>query len=365
MTTDLETIGMLRESVERYCQDHYDFLQRKSRLQQPGGFSSQTWTDFAEFGFLSTCLPEAYDGLQGDAHAVAAVSEVLGQALILEPFLPSAVLAPAVLERLAPEPLQKELLPKIASGQSKLLVPQTQIEPLLTLTQGQLSGRLAAVIHGDIADGLILPVLDEQQQLVAVLIDTTQNNVTRTHYRLVDGRGAAHFEFTNCEVQIFSHESSHILQALEEVENIATAALCAEDYAITQALLSTTNEYLKVRKQFGKALAENQALQHRMADLYLLSKEAKALSVAANQALQANPVDNRTLSGARAYIIKAARKVASEAIQMHGGVGITEELIVSHYFRRLMVNATLYVSRAQHFERFAQLSIMNTEPTHV
>ena len=133
----------------------------------------------------------------------------------------------------------------------------------------------------------------------------------------------------------------------------AAAAQCAEALGIVRVLVATTCEYLKMRKQFGKAIGSNQALQHRAVDMFLLQEEIAALTSAAQRAL-ARPAGERArvVSGAKAYVSNAARQVANEAVQMHGGVGLTDELDVSHYFRRLMVNATLFGSRDEHFSRF-------------
>ncbi|HEU0199885.1 MAG TPA: acyl-CoA dehydrogenase family protein, partial [Burkholderiaceae bacterium] len=143
-----------------------------------------------------------------------------------------------------------------------------------------------------------------------------------------------------------------------EARDHATVAQCAEALGIVRALVKATCEYLKIRKQFGKPIGANQVLQHRAVDMFLLQEEVAALTAAAQRALT-RPAGERVriVSGAKAYISQAARHVANEAVQMHGGLGVTEELDISHYFRRLMVNAALFGSRDEHFARFVEATV--------
>lgn len=359
MTTDIETIGMLRNSLERYVEDNYSFLQRLALMEEEGSFSQQIWSELAEFGFLSLCLPAENDGLDGDAAAVGALMEVAGQALLQEPFLMSAVLATRLVARLGNDEQREHLLAGLASGEMILSCALDHAQ-LCQLEDNRLSGRLPLVMHADAAHGLLVTAQDAQGQLRLCLIKTDQPRVQCTAARLLDGRGAASVSFDNAEVELLATPNNDLSVAdnLQLLLDEANVALCAEACGMINALLQTTNDYLKVRKQFGKPLAVNQALQHRMADLYLLQQEARALTDAAQQALT-GPVAERArlVSGARSYISDAARQIANEAVQLHGGLGITEELDVSHYFRRVMLLNTLFGGRDQHFLRFVEQSL--------
>ena len=144
-------------------------------------------------------------------------------------------------------------------------------------------------------------------------------------------------------------------EAIARARDEAAVALCAETLGVVRSLVDATCNYLKVRKQFGRTIGSNQALQHRMVDLFLLQEEVQALTRAAQRGLDAEPAQRRrAVSGARAFIAMAARRVANEAVQMHGGLGITEELDISHYFRRVMVINALFGSRHEHFARFVE-----------
>lgn len=361
MTTDIETISMLRDSLERYTAEQYDFLKRWRVLEQPAGYSAAAWQNYAEFGWLALRLPEEEGGLDGDAVAQGAVMEVVGKRLLMEPLLASALVGTGLLVKLGTASQQAELLPALAEGRLKLALAHE--EPLdgqtCRVEAGRLSGAKQGVLHGDAADRLLVSARDEQGELQLYLVDAAGAGVERRAYRLVDGRGAANLRFAGAPAERLGDAGGvPAAEALAEACDAASVALCAEAFGAATCLVDITNEYLKVRKQFGKPLASNQALQHRMADLYMLKEEIRALTRAAQQAMLL-PAEERArlVSGAKAYISHAARQIANEAIQMHGGVGVTEELEVSHYFRRLMVNAALFGSRDWHFSRFVESTL--------
>lgn len=361
MTTDLETISMLRDSLERYTADHYDFLQRARRLDGPTGFDPAIWATYAEQGWLSLRLPEDLGGLEGDAVAVGAVMEVVGARLLMEPLLGSAVLAPGVLLRQGSQGQKAELLSAAAEGRLQMAFADCGLgAPACRYAGETLVGEIPLVLNGDSADLFIVPALDERRQVVFCLVQADAPGVRRKAFRLVDARGAASLSFEGAAVTLLQPEDDapSAAETLGQVRDEAAVALCAEALGVASSLLRVTNEYLKVRQQFGKPLAANQALQHRMADVYLLVAEIRALTRAMQQAMTL-PNDERAqiISGGRAYVVRAARKVGNEAIQLHGGVGVTEELDVSHYFRRLMVNAALHGDHDAQFSRFVEHSL--------
>lgn len=360
MSTDLETIGMLRDSAARYADDNYSFHQRWSVLEQAQGYSPQAWSDFAEFGFLALRLPEEDGGLDGDAVAVGAIMEIVGARLLMEPLLASAVLGTGLLLKQGSAAQRAALLPQLADGSLVLAFADDDAPGQPCVFDGaRLTGAKLGVLHGDAAGKLLVSARDTAGQAVVVLVDADAAGLRRQAYRLVDGRGAAGFGFDGVAAVRLQPESGQpAAEALAEIRDEAAVALCAESLGMVRNLVTITNEYLKVRKQFGRAIGSNQALQHRMVDCLLLQEEIRALVTAARQAL-AGPAEARTriVSGARAYVIHAARKVCNEAIQMHGGLGVTDELDVSHYFRRLMVNAALFGSRDSHFARFTDAAL--------
>jgi alkylation response protein AidB-like acyl-CoA dehydrogenase len=358
MSTDLDTIALLRDSAERYTADHYGFLQRAAFLDAEG-FNPKAWRDYAELGWLALRLPEEEGGLDADATAIGAVMEVVGARLLLEPILASAVLGTGLVLRQGSAGQQAALLPNLTDGTLKLTFADED-DPAAPCQwrDGRLTGGKIGVLHGDLADRLIVSARDAHGAQVLALVDPAAPGLARRPYRLVDGRGAALLSFDGAAAELLGEAGEPAAAALAEARDEAAVALCAEALGVIRCLVAATGEYLKVRQQFGKPIGTNQALQHRMVELYLLREEARALTRAAQQAMSLPPHERaRTVSGAKAYIASAARRVANEAVQMHGGVGVTEELDVSHYFRRAMVIGALFGSRDAHFERFVQAEL--------
>lgn len=361
MATDLDTIAMLRDSAARYADDNYSFHQRWSVLARPEGYSPQAWSDFAELGLLALRLPEDDGGLDADAVAVGALMEIVGTRLLMEPFLASAVLGTGLLLKQGSAAQQAAWLPQLAEGSLVLaFADEDDAARPCVLTGDTLRGGKVGVLHGDAAGRFLISARDAASgEPVVVTVAADAAGVSRRGYRLVDGRGAALLDFDGAQVERLRPESGQrAAAALAEIRDEALVALCAESLGIVRSVVATTNEYLKVRKQFGRAIGSNQALQHRMVDCFLLQEEVRALTAAAQQAL-AGPEEGRArvVAGARAYVVQAARKVCNEAVQMHGGLGVTDELDISHYFRRLMVNAALFGGRDVAFGRFVEAAL--------
>ncbi|WP_243751219.1 acyl-CoA dehydrogenase family protein [Paraburkholderia sp. BL10I2N1] len=357
-------IALLSESAGRYVTDHYGFLQRRAVLDDPSGYSAKAWRDYAEFGWLAMRLPETHGGLDADAVAIGAVMEVVGSHLLMEPVLASMVVGTGLVIKEASDEQKAALLPVLADGSLKLAFA-SGAGPLAAgacvVCGNTLSGVATAVLHGDIADRFIVSArtADAGGELALFLVDASSSRVNRRHYRLVDGRGAATIRFDNADAERLGAPGNTPAEAtITEVGDEAVVALCAETLGIVRALMARTCEYLKVRTQFGKPIGVNQALQHRAADMFLMQQEISALTRAAQRAMCLPHAQRaRIVSGARAYIGRAARHVANEAVQMHGGLGVTDEMDVSHYFRRLMVNAALFGSLDEHFTRFVDATL--------
>lgn len=356
MSIDHEMAAMLHESARRYADDHYGFAKRQSLLNAGLSHNREAWRTYAELGWLALRLPEEHGGLAADPAVVGALMEVVGSHLLMEPLLSSALVATELLLRQGSAAQQQELLPALAEGQRVLVLADRDGKAPCTVRDGQLTGEKLAVLHGDLADTLIVPATDADGALRLYLVDTV--SAERTPYRLIDGRGAANVRFARAAAEALMPEQAVAAEsALAVAYDWAAVAQCAEAVGIVKILVNETCEYLKIRQQFGRTLASNQVLQHRAVEMYLLKEEIVALAAAAQQALvDGGPEQARLISGARAYISNAARRIANDAIQLHGGVGITEEMAVSHYFRRLMVNRSLFGNPAAHFKRFVDLS---------
>jgi alkylation response protein AidB-like acyl-CoA dehydrogenase len=364
-TTADETVAMLRDGIERYTNEHYSFEQRWNALRSSRGYSEQTWADYADMGWLALRLPEDAGGLAADASTTAPLMEAVGARLLMEPLLMSAILCTGLICKRASDAQQAQLFPMLADGSLKLALAHQEslsasAESLDAVAceyrEGVLNGSKQAVLHGDCADRFIVSAKDADGRLRLCIVDAAAAGVSRRNFRLLDARGAANLTFEGVQAEVLAAPgpADADAQALAGALDEASVALCSEALGAISALNATTNQYLKIRKQFGKIIGANQALQHRMVEMYMLQQEVRALSLAAQQALdRSETARDRIISGARAFTCGAARRIAAEAVQMHGGIGITDELDVSHYYRRLMVIGTLFGNRDCHLDRFA------------
>jgi alkylation response protein AidB-like acyl-CoA dehydrogenase len=342
---DQEVRSLLQEGLARFGRESYTFDKRSAALTGIDAYCTDAWANYAELGWLALRLPEELGGLDADAALTGALMETVGRNLLLEPLLASAVLGTGALLR-ANSAVLAELAPALADGSLKLAFAHEGEST--RFYDGRLSGRKVGVLHGDVADQFIVSAGSGPQRVLA-WVDGRADGFARKSYRLVDGRGAAIVTFDDTPAQLIG-DATAVDQLLDE----AAVALCAESLGSASRLVEATAVYLKVRKQFGRAIGTNQALQHRMSEMYILQQEIHALTTRAQQALDRDTFDrNRIVSGARAYTIAAAREIGNAAVQLHGGVGVTEELEISHHFRRLMVNAALFGGRDAQIERFA------------
>ena len=352
ITLDTDTARALGDAAERWAAEHYDLPRRACRLRCAGGFDAATWGTYADLGWLALRVPELEGGLDADVLAVGALMEVVGSRLLLEPILSSAIVATGLLVRLASPAQRERWLPALAAGRAVLAFADARSG--CDWHAGALRGQARAVLHGDVAGAVVVAALDAatQRPMLCLIEADPKAPLRRRAYRLVDGRGAADIDFDGLSPEVLAVDddaAAGIAAALAE----AAVAQCAEALGCVRALLAATREHLAMRQQFGRPLGANQVLQHRAVEMFMLQEEIAAFTAQAQQAL-ALPGAERdpVVAGAKAYVCRAARQVANDAVQLHGGVGITEELPVSHHFRRLMVNAALFGDRDAQFARF-------------
>jgi len=347
---DDDTVEQLRTSVRSYLADTYTFDARKRFMDQaPDFFSRDAWHEYGRMGWLAMALPDSHDGFNADPRLIGAAMEELGGALTLEPVLTSAILS-ARLVALAGSQMQKDkYLPLIGSGEAIFAAAYTGSPANLPHTNGIEGGRLrgewSAMVHGDVATHFILPLADGS----AVIIAGENPGLEKQPYRLIDGRGAA-----TVSIDTRTFEALDVRHTLNQALDETATALCAEALGVMKKLNQLTTEYLKTRQQFGRTLGSNQVLQHRAVDLYILQEEVAAVTLAAQDALfQDERTRAHAVSGAMAVVAGAARRVAYDAIQLHGAIAMTHEYAVSHYFKRLMVIERLFGSRGQHLRRYS------------
>jgi alkylation response protein AidB-like acyl-CoA dehydrogenase len=366
---------LLGDAANRFTAGRYSFEARRAILQSPEGFSLEIWREFADLGWLGLNIPEEFGGLGAGAVETAVVMEALGRALVVEPYLATAVIAADLIAGLGSESQKSALLPAIAEG--KALYAFAHVEPqsryalddVATTAKRsgdgwRISGRKDVVLGGPWADTLLVSarIAGNQRDKSGIgvfVVPAKSAGVTATAYQTLDGARASNIAFDNVAVAASAllGGSEDALPAIEATGDRAIAAMASEALGCMQVLLDTTIAYTKTRIQFGKPLAANQVLQHRMAAMAVKIEEARASALNATLMLDADPTTRaRAASGAKVKVGRAGRFVAEQAVQLHGGMGVTEELNVGVYFKRLMAIELIFGSPDFHLQRHVRLS---------
>ena len=364
LTLDAETRDLFAASGTRYGQDKYGFDHYKKLLRSAPGFGVQAWKDYAEMGWLAAALPLDEGGFGSDPVALAALMRYAGEHLALEPLFANLVLCAPLLTLCGAAPAAQDRLQALSSGSRLFALAHAESlaegmsgSVAAQFNAGSITGRKRVVLHGDVADELLVTAVttsgNSGEQMVLCAVSVTQSGVRKTSYKLVDGRGAASFEFDHAAATPLTTPGA-VGALLERTLEDARIALCADAHGAMRALNRLTLAYLKDRRQFGRPIGTNQALQHRMVDLFMLEQETSAVIGAAHRASgQPAPQRQRAIMGAAAHAIAAGRQISHEAVQMHGGIGLTDELAVGHYFKRIMVVNRLLGDRDAHLDAFA------------
>jgi alkylation response protein AidB-like acyl-CoA dehydrogenase len=362
---------LLAESVARFVTRDYPFETRRRLMAGEDGWSREIWRTFAELGWLAAPFSENHGGLGGGAVEAAIVMEGFGRGLVLEPYLPTVVLGGSLLAAAG----RRDLLAAMIEGRLQLSLAWVEpkarfdlahVETRAARTNGgfALSGQKGVAFNAAAADWIIVPARTAggdkgAQGITLFLVPKGAKGLTLRPYRTVDGLRAAEVTLESValgpDAVLGEVDWGHPL--LEAAIDRGIAAVCAEAAGIMAHVVATTRDYLKTRKQFGVPLASFQVLQHRSVDMYVLSEQAASMAYRAAVLADARePADRaRAVSAAKAWIGKAGRKVGQEAIQMHGGMGMTDEMPVSHYFKRLTMIDTLFGDHRFHRRRFAAL----------
>ena len=316
---------LLADSVRRLLQKDYDFEKRKAILQN--GWSEHVWATFAEMGLTALPLPTDYGGFGGGAVDLLSVMEAFGEALVVEPYLPT-VLAAQVIAKAGTPQQKQSILPLVAQGKMRLA--------LATGDRG--------VIGAPMAEKIVFA--RENRLWIA-----DRAKLDPKPHRTLDDLAAADLRFDGKGEALDG-------DVLDEVLDFGTALSCAEAVGAMKFACDTTLEYLKTRRQFGVPIGAFQALQHRMVDMFISYEQAKSMACLACSKIDSseNAKDRaRAVSAAKIKIADAARHISQESVQLHGGMGMSEELKVSHTFRRLTVLQRRFGDADQHLARFASL----------
>jgi len=364
LTKEQQQLG---DSIQRFVAREYAFEKRKGILRSEEGMSREVWAHLAEMGLLALQVPEEHGGMGGAPIETMLAMNGVGRGLLLEPYLASAVVATTLLRELGSPAQQGELFPAMAAGERIVVLAHDEPGARYDLTQVStkatragdgyaLSGQKSVVVHAPSAD-LLLVSARTGSGVSLFLVPWDAKGVSLAAYRTLDGRRAADVTLSEVRVgrEVLVGAEGAALDVIVSVNDVAIAAACAEAVGALEALLQTTVEYSKSRKQFGVPIGTFQALQHRMVEMLIHVEQAKSMSYLASlrsdeKDLQARA---RVMSAAKVIVGRACRNVGQEAVQIHGGMGMTEEFHASHYFRRLAALELSFGDTEHHLEKFA------------
>ena len=363
---------LLKDSVDRLMADKYGFESRKTYLAEPDGWSRPVWAQLAELGLLGLPFGEQYGGYGGGPVETMLVMEAFGRGLVLEPYFASVILGGGLVRSMGSADQQTDILTAIANGKRLLAFAHIERHSRYDLadvtttatraaTGWRIDGAKSVVIHGDCADQILVTARvsggqRDRDGIGLFLVDATSAGVTRRGYPTQDGLRGAEITFAGATGEPIGDPEA-ALPGVEHAVDRGIAALCAEAVGILSSMQELTLDYLKTRKQFGRAIGEFQVLQHRSVDMLVGVEQSRSMALFATvMADETNPVERqRAISAAKVQIGRAGRLIGQDAIQMHGGIGMTMEYKVGHYFKRMTMIDKLYGDADQHLTRLAKL----------
>lgn len=361
---------LLLESVSRLLADNYGFAQRKTYLARPEGYSTDMWSKFAELGLLGLPFAEEYGGFGGGAQEVMLVMQAFGRVLVLEPFLSTVVLGGTAITTAGSDAQKKALLPAIAEGGLKLAFAHGERQARYDLTDvvttakrngggWVLDGSKTVVSHGEAADRLIVSARTsgeryDEDGITLFLVDTAAPGVARRGYATRDETRAADISLSNAAGEVLGDVGKG-LAIIEKIVEAGIAATAAETVGAMETMNEMTLEYSKTRVQFGQPIGSYQVVQHRLADMFMAQEQGRSMAMLATMSVDnADDTERRhDFALAKVGVGQAGRYVSQSAVQMHGGIGMTEEYAVGHYFRRCMVIERLFGDPAYYLQRLA------------
>ena len=366
----------LHDTVSRYLTEQYGFEKFRAINSSKAGWDKTAWKGLAELGVLAINVPTGQGGLGFGALENLAMMGALGRSLLLEPFLSSAVIATAALRPYVADEEAAQLLSRMASGEAIAVLAHFEsdsryeaqwVNTRAHKTGGdyRLEGHKAVVMQAAAADTLLVSARTsgdsgDAHGVSLFRVPRDAKGLSFDAYPILDGQRAADVYLQAVVVPASSRlgEEGAALPSIEAALDIGLAALCAEAVGVMQALLDATVDYVQTRQQFGVAIGHFQALQHRIADMVVHLEQARSMSyLAALRCTEETIVERRrALSAAKAVIGQSARFIGQQAVQLHGGMGMSDELIVSHWFKRLTAMEVMFGDSDSHLQRYAALS---------
>jgi pimeloyl-CoA dehydrogenase small subunit len=365
---------LLNESLDRLIGDRYTFEQRRGYGESPEGWSRELWAQYAELGLLGLPFAERFGGSDGGPVETMIAMEAFGRALVLEPFFATVVLGGGFLRHGGNAEQCADLVPQIADGSLTLAFAHTErhsrYDPADIETRAfrdgaawLLDGEKGVVLHGDAADKLIVTARvgggrRDRDGVAAFIVDGNAAGVSRRGYPTQDGLRAAEIAFSGVRVgpEGVLGEPGAALPLVERVVDEAIAALCAEAVGAMSAMHELTVDYLKTRRQFGREIGSFQVLQHRAVDMLIALEQARSMAMFATMMAAGEDAAERrnALSAAKVQIGHSGRFIGQQAVQLHGGIGMTMEYKVGHYFKRVTMIDTMFGDAGYHLRELAR-----------
>lgn len=376
---------MIKDSVDRFVADAYSFDARTQLARSRDGFSREHWRTFADLGWLGIAFSEENGGFGGTPVETMILMEAFGKGLVLEPFVPAVVLGGSALAFGGTSEAHRHLLEALIGGDRLLSLAYAEAggryDPSAVETRARregsdlmIDGAKLAVPYGAAADTLVVSVRTggagtDADGITLVLVDADRPGVERRDYRTVDGQRASDIRFTNVRVPADAvlGEAGAGLPLLERVLDHGVGALAAEAVGLMAVMQRMTLDYLKTREQFGVPIGSFQALQHRAVDMLIQLELARSIVYFGTMALvsedESAAARGKALSATKVQIARSGRYVGQQAIQLHGGIGMSEEYAVGHYFKRMSMLELALGDVEHHLRRYVRLGRkMQSEP---
>ena len=375
---------MIKDSVSRFVREQYDFDTRRGIIESDDGISREFWSMFAELGWLSVPFAEEYGGFGGTVIDIAAVMEEMGKGIVVEPYVSTVVVFGGLLSASTNSALKEAVIPSIIDGAClgsfAYMEPQSRYEMSDVSTTATasgdgytLNGVKTVVANGGTANSFIVSARSSGDQfdrngISLFLVDSTAPGVEVKPYKMMDGQSAATVTFNNVSV-----DDTHLLNApgeamdlIDQVMPQILIGLSAEALGIMTTLNSLTVDYSKTRQQFGTPISSFQVLQHRMVDTFMACEQSKSMlyrGLCESKSVSEGETDGsalvKTVHALKATVARYGKTIGEEAIQLHGGIGMTDELNIGHYVKRLMMINTAFGDGDYHQKKFNQISYMS------
>ena len=353
---------MLREQIQKFCESEYDFYKREEIVKSSDDFDKNVWNLFAEQGWLSMPFSEESGGLGFGAIELSILFEEFGKALVIEPYLATVVLSGTLLDK-SDYSSKNELIEKICSGDMHISLAYAEVNKSYDYSSTNttinsnncLNGTKTLVLNGANAEKLIVSCTKDDQ-LNLVLVDSATKGISSNSFATIDGQSCSEISFENVQIDdsniIASGDTAtHLLM---NTINLATLCISAEAVGCMESCYLKTLEYTKGREQFGQPISNFQVLQHRMVDMFIESELSKSLLIKAMLEVTSNSDDMyKHVSALKSYIGKSGKLSAKEAVQLHGGMGVSEEMMIGHYLKKMISIDALFGNADFHLKKIA------------